>query len=850
MALSTGYMNPALQAMPVGYALHQLIRDEEGKLIDYIFVEVNPAFEKMLGLSSKAIKGAKASQVFQKDLEDSFHFLRFFDSAPTESMIEFYAEKVDKWYGLQCFEPEAGHIAVTIQDISSIKKPQHLYKEIINTQKEMICRFLPDTTLIFVNQGYCNNFNEEEENLLGKHFLDFIPEKLHNIIKNHLQEMVKTKEPKTYEHPVYTRDKKVRWQEWTDYPIFDDQDNIIEFQSIGYDITERREAQEALRNNEENIRQLAENIDQVIWLRTMKEIIYVSPGYERIFGRSCESLYEKPNSFLEALHPEDVQRVLETAHSEAYLKGDSFNQEYRIICPDGTMKWILAKVFPIKDEEGKVVRYAGVAEDITENKRFQKEILEAKEKADSANQAKSEFLANMSHEIRTPMNGIIGMTELVLSTDLVDNQRWYLENVRHSAFSLLQIINDILDFSKIESGKMEIDKVLFTLPELVEQPIFVISTKCKEKNLLLRTWLDPNLPKTLCGDILRIRQVLFNLLGNAVKFTEKGEIKLSIKKVEALHNSDCCSSQSDKSYVNCSSASDRSEFIIGHGNEDGTKSSSERIEDLTIIEFSVSDTGIGIAPQKIDTIFDSFTQADGSTTRRFGGTGLGLSISKNLVHLMGGTFHVESQVRKGSTFTFRLPVNLPADMVIVDGPAKPLDFFATGLARGGLSRNRKANSSTLEELKASLDVILQDFSCKILVAEDNKVNMLLIGQILSKLGLETIKATNGSEVLDILETIDVDLIFMDIHMPVMDGIETTKIIRKQEERLGRQPIPIIALTADAMKGDREKCLTAGMDDYITKPYIKEDIAMALAKHLRGTDMEEFHSIAQSRMKDL
>ncbi|QGG46572.1 PAS domain-containing protein [Heliorestis convoluta] len=946
MGRSIGFMNPVLQTLPVGYALFRYKSSKEKNHRDYEIVEVNQAFAKITQLQVENILGKRASTVFHGELGAELNFRWNHTSSPMEDAIEFYSKSRDKWYSLQCFTPEEGYLAALIQDISHIKKPEQIYKEVINTQKEMVCRFLPDTTLIFVNQGYCNHFGREED-LLGKKFLDLVPEEEHHVIYAHLRNMAKKKKAITYEHQVILSDKSIRWQEWTDYPIFDDEGKLLEFQSIGYDITERKENQDKLHQSEERIRQLAEHIDQVFWLSTFDEMLYISPAYEKIYGRSCESLYDDPNSYIEAIHPDDREAVLLLANREEYNKGKPFQQEYRILCPDGSIKWIRAKDFPIKDAEGKVIRIAGVAEDITEYKNIQKEILkvqhkldsivntiqdgiwsfsleencyvllnqaletiyevplstiqqnenywleviyeddkknalakneklrqqgdadaeyrillpdgrikwlydrswlikddqgmparldgivmditerklseqqlvEAKERADSANQAKSDFLANMSHEIRTPMNGIIGMTELLLASELDPIQRNYLENTLQSAYALLGIINDILDFSKIESGKMEIDEVEFALSELIEQSTLLISTRCQEKNLKLYTKFDKDVPAHLCGDMLRIRQVLLNLLGNAIKFTEQGEIEVTIQKVEEQGKGAACSSDAP-----------------------------------LLIEFAVADTGIGIPAEKIHTVFESFTQADGSMTRRFGGTGLGLAISKRLVHLMGGIIYVESHQGKGSRFAFRLPlksaskeqkntesiVTMFAGQSLKDKEVSILDPPLPLSSAESFKKSTVLSSAIIPNDSSALRIsgLAGNRATKVLVAEDNHVNMLLVTQLLKKMGIETIQANNGREALEILETTSVELIFMDVHMPEMDGLEAAKQIRQREISKQQQPVTIVALTADAMKGDREKCLAAGMNDYITKPFSKHDIVRVIATYLVQEEQQE------------
>ena len=537
------------------------------------------------------------------------------------------------------------------------------------------------------------------------------------------------------------------------------------------EIAERKHTDAKLEERTAFFNLLIENTPIAVVAVGIDDVVqFCNPAFESIFRYRQADVIGK--SLLGLITNADILSEV-ASNREALWKGKVIHAVSRRVRSDGSLVDVEAFSVPLGPgghRTGAVMQY----QDITERKLAEKALVGAKDAAEAASRAKSEFLANMSHEIRTPMNGIIGMTELALDTELTSEQREYLGLVQASADSLLKLINDILDFSKIEAGKIEIESVEFPFQQSLDETMKSLAFRVHQKSVELTWRVGSGIPEYLKGDVGRLRQILVNLVGNAVKFTERGEIEVSVE-VE---------SESDAE---------------------------------VLLHFQVRDTGIGIPKAKQQMIFDAFTQVDSSTTRTYGGTGLGLAITSRLVKLMGGSIWVESEPGRGSIFHFTSRFEFTGSVPRTIGSGNP---------------------EAMRSHPAGAALATTSEGMKILLAEDNAVNRKLVTTLLRRRGHRVVAIENGQEALDVLTKQNFDVVFMDVQMPVLDGLDATRAIRTKEQSSGAH-LPIIALTAHAMKGDRERCLEAGADEYLTKPIRTTDLLEALnrVKNVKANSVE-------------
>ncbi len=790
------------------------------------------------------------------------------------------------------------------QTQAALKNSELFYQTLVESLPQNILRKDTQGRFVFVNQKFCATLGQPLSEVIGKTDRDFFPAHLADKYHRDDLRVMATRDPVDTIEANQTPQGDRIYVHVIKTPLYDAAGNVVGIQGIFWDVTERRKTEEALAYERDLLRALLDNIPDRIYFKDLQSrFLRISLSMARrlgvgnpedVVGKTDFDFYPKT---MASEFFADEQRIVQTGQP-------LINKLERIVDRDGRESWASVTKVPLYNKSGTVTGIIGISRDVTKLKEAESALEHARDAALETARVKSEFLANMSHEIRTPMNAITGMTDLLADTRLDEEQREFVETVRGSTDTLLNIINDILDFSKIEAGKLTIETIDFDLRETIEDTAEMLAQRAQSKGVELLHTIESNVPTRLRGDPHRIRQVLANLVSNAAKFTERGEIAIRVS--------------------------------LRGETEAGAR-----------IRVAVCDTGIGIGAKALPLIFQAFTQADGSTTRRYGGTGLGLTISKQLVEMMQGQIGVESKPAQGSTFWFELPLaRQPAPepteaapdfqnlrVLVVDDNATSRESLQQQLGRWrlrsatasdapeALSQLRSAAAENDPFTVALLDlqmpgmdgltlagairhdpaltrtgvIILAPFGqrldadlmheagvsqclikpvkqsrlldslvntthapvasapphtpraeagppqmrpavqpLRILLAEDNAVNQKLALRQLQKLGYAAHAVGNGAEVLQEVERFGFDVILMDCQMPEMDGYEVTIRLREFEKRNAgrRTPAYIIAVTAHAMDGDRERCLSAGMNDYLTKPLHIAQLETALLRATR------------------
>ncbi|RJQ84119.1 MAG: response regulator [Desulfobacteraceae bacterium] len=755
-----------------------------------------------------------------------------------------------------------------------------------------------------VNDTLCKHLQRPREEIVGRPKSDYSTPQATHRLRQALQEVYAAGvTPDVVDDEVVRGDGSIIFAELNIVLMRDLAGNPTGYSYISRDATEKKSAEKALKISEEKYRNILASIDDGYFEVDLRgDFFFFNQALVKILGRAKDRIAGLNNR--DVMDARNAKKVFR-AYNKIFRTGKPEpSLQYEIIRGDGVKRYIESSVSLLTDDDHQPVGFRGLARDITARKKAEREIARAKARAEEATLAKSNFLANMSHEIRTPLNGIIGMYNLMLTTELTAAQADFVDTGKRSADSLLAVINDILDFSKIEAGQLDIESVDFDLRKAVQEIVALPAIQAHAKGLEFVYRIDPEVPSFLLGDTGRLRQILMNLLNNAIKFTQTGEVALSVFAVEQTpHKAE--------------------------------------------LRFAVRDTGIGISKTDQACLFRSFQQADVSTTRKFGGTGLGLAISKRLAEMMGGQMGVESELHRGATFwfsavfdkqpgvrerTFQVPDTLSGKRIlIVDDNRTNLDILAGYLKYWGCDCDRATGPQmalslmhALAKAGAPYDLVITDmlmpemdgaelgrciksdpalkdtllvmltsqglrgdaaemkrigfsahltkpvrrsllFDCliavinrdtkeliettsdrpdpcnaqalpecsgaTILLAEDNPINQKLAMHLLGKFGLNAEAVINGRQAVEALARKAFDLVLMDIQMPEMDGLAATRIIRDPHSAVLNHRVPIVALTAHAMKGDREKCLDAGMDDYLAKPIQPDALLKVLEQQI-------------------
>jgi PAS domain S-box-containing protein len=631
------------------------------------------------------------------------------------------------------------------------KRAQQRYEDLFENATDLIQSIDKKGNFVYVNKSWKEKLGYTDEEINQLNFIDII----HPSQQMHCMELFKEItlcERKMLVQTIFVskNGENIYVEGNVSCKISDDE---IFTRGIFRDITEQIKAQEKLKESEQQYRKLIETANDIIYQADYKGIFtYVNQKSKPLTGYAPEELLGKHFTFL--VTDDYKEKIKEFYFDQFKFRLPSTYCEFPIKTKEGKIKWIGQNVQLVQTEDKKKKEFTAIARDITKTKQIEKELIEARNKAEESARAKEMFLANMSHEIRTPMNAIVGMAGLLKNTKLDNKQKEYIDAIITSADNLLVIINDILDITKIESGKLELEKIDFDLRKLIKDIHKSVYYKAEEKGLLFEYKIDEKTPQFLVGDPVRLNQILFNLIGNAIKFTLEGGITLKV----TLKNKN---------------------------------------KSKATLVFDVTDTGIGIEEDKLDTIFETFKQEDDSTTRKFGGTGLGLSISKSLVELYGGELKVKSKKNVGTTFWFE--ITLP---------------IGTG-----------ENVRTKSDIKINTNPLKGK---KVLLVEDHEINRFLATTILQQWNINVDIAENGVIAVEKVKENTYDAILMDMQMPEMGGVEATKIIRN----ILHSNVPIIALTANAVKGDAEKCLAAGMNDYLSKPFEPSDLFNKLLNQIK------------------
>lgn len=808
-----------VERSPTGYAFHKIVLDENNRPCDDAFIEVNAAFENFAGLQRSDVLGKRSSEVIPTVFNNDFNWVSFYEDLwlnGGEKEIEQFSVSMNKWFKIRAYSPEKEIFITCMTDITSEKELEftidklnsqsqkeadrktlelmELYEALKREQAliESIFDSIPGYLYVYDESGRLIKWNKKHETMTGYSTEELSHMTLEKWFSQ--EDFVKVTAAvnqvfeKGYgevEAPLILKNGEKMMIRSSGAPFMLDGHKY--FTGIGVDITEQNRVQEELLASQRIARLGTWRLDlatnQVVW----SEELYKMYGFDPTVPPPPYTEHKK------LFTPESWDK-LSTSLEQTRTSGIPYELELETVTKDGLNGWMWVRGEAVKDSNGNITGLWGAAQDITERIQLEialrqkndelaasgeeleamneeirvnlqdlevanRELTTAKKMADESNLAKSQFLSNMSHEIRTPMNGFMGMIQLMETTELSEEQQELMQLAATSANSLLVLVNDILDYSRIEADKLELDRKNFALEELINEvmTLFKISADCA--GLSLEAVIEKGTPAYFTGDPFRLKQIISNLVGNAIKFTKKGSVTLVVKAV----------------------------------NVQGGKE--------VKLEFEVKDTGIGIAADKVDLLFKRFSQVDNSDTRMYGGSGLGLSICKGLVEKMGGEIWVETMEGEGSRF-----------------------YFTCILEKAAVEHKNHEDCLTKKVENAN--------EINILLAEDDEASKVIIEKVAKTKGWQVTLAETGKEAVEIFRRKSFDIVLMDVEMPLMNGFVATELIR-EFERTKETRTPIVAITVFSLSGDKEKCLEAGMDDYLSKPVNLNEFCEVVVKWTKG-----------------